>query len=212
MTNHAYIILGPPGSGKGTQAQEISKLLNLSHISTGDIFRSIVGQDSPFGQEVAQILKSGQLVSDDITNQLVANRLAEPDAVNGFVLDGYPRNINQAKYLNTLRPELTAIYFKLSDEAVVQRLSGRRTCPTCNRIYHIKYSPPKVEGVCDDDGSHLIQRTDDTEGIIRTRLQTYHQQTELILEFYQHLGKLIELDGTAPIPEVTAKLRVTLGI
>ena len=130
MTNHAYIILGPPGSGKGTQAQEISKLLNLSHISTGDIFRSIVGQDSPFGQEVAQILKSGQLVSDDITNQLVANRLAEPDAVNGFVLDGYPRNINQAKYLNTLRPELTAIYFKLSDEAVVQRLSGRRTCPT----------------------------------------------------------------------------------
>lgn len=212
MSNQSYIILGPPGSGKGTQAQEISKLLRVPHISTGDIFRQIVGQDSAFGQEVAQILKTGQLVSDNITNKLVNDRLAEADTNVGFVLDGYPRNLNQAEYLNNLRPQVVAIYFKLSDEDVIQRLSGRRTCPACNRIYHIKYSPPKVDGVCDDDSSHLIHRTDDTEGIIRERLQTYHQQTEPILDFYRQSQKLMEIDGTPPISEVTANVRSLLMI
>lgn len=212
MEDKQYLILGPQGSGKGTQAQSLASLLGIPQISTGDIFRQIAAGDSEFAQELAGLLKSGTLVPDDITNKLVADRLNQADADGGFILDGYPRNLSQAKYLAELKPNLTAIYLKLSDDEAVSRLAQRRTCPACSKVYHLKFNPPKMEQVCDVDGSNLIQRTDDTEEAIRVRLQTFHQQTEALLEFYAARGKLIEVDGSPSIAEVTDKLRQEIGL
>lgn len=212
MADKEYVILGPQGSGKGTQAQTLAGFLGIPQISTGDIFRQIEKSGSDFGKELAVLLKSGTLIPDDITNKLVADRLSQVDAVHGFILDGYPRNLNQAKYLAELKPNLKAVYLKLSDEEAVSRLAERRSCPSCGKVYHLKFNPPKVGEVCDIDGSHLIQRSDDTEEAIRIRLQTFHRQTEPLLEFYNSRGRLIEIDGSPPISEVTASMRQQLGI
>jgi adenylate kinase len=212
MSQHAYIILGPQGSGKGTQAQELANLLGVPHISTGEVFRNIVAKGSDFGREVESLLKSGSLVPDDVTNKLVAERLKETDATRGFILDGYPRNLNQAEYLATLEPEAQAIYLRISDMEAIKRLAGRRTCPACGAVYHLQFNPPKVGEVCDIDGLHLIQRTDETEQAIKVRLNIFHQQTEPLLEFYRQRGKLFEIDGTPPIAEVTRQLRELLKI
>lgn len=201
-----YLILGPQGSGKGTQAQALAKLLGVPQISTGDIFRQLAHSDSVLGRELAELLKSGQLVPDDVTNKVVAERLAQADAQAGFILDGYPRNLSQAQYLAQFKPHLVAIYLKLSDEEAISRLAGRRTCSVCGRVYHIKFNPPQVNEVCDLDGGHLIQRADDTPEAIRERLRIFHNQTEPLLDFYAQRGQLIEIDGSPPIAEVTEEL------
>ncbi len=212
MADKQYIILGPQGSGKGTQAQTLAGLLGIPQISTGDMFRQIAATDSDFGKELAGLLAAGTLVPDEVTNKLVADRLNQADTAGGFILDGYPRNLAQAQYLFELKPDLTAIYLALSDDEAVSRLAQRRSCPSCSKVYHLKYNPPKVGEVCDIDGAHLVQRTDDTEEAIRIRLQTFHQQTEPLLKFYDARGRLIEVDGSPPIAEVTANLRQRLGV
>ncbi len=212
MGKYEYLILGPQGSGKGTQAQALANLLRIPHISTGDIFRQLAGQQSEFGQELDKILKTGQLVPDDITNKLVANRLAESDTNSGFVLDGFPRNMKQAEFLAKIKPDVLAIYLELSDEEAVKRISGRRVCPNCQAVYHLQYNPPRVDEVCNIDGAHLLQRTDDTKEAVLVRLANFHQQTEPLLDFYHQRGKLKRIDGAPPIDVVTANLRAILGL
>jgi adenylate kinase len=211
-TIRQYLLLGPQGSGKGTQAEGLSRLLSVPHISSGDMFRDHVSRGTGLGKEVEELLKAGSLVPDEVTNAMVEERLARPDAMAGFVLDGYPRNLPQAQFLSHLTSEVWAVYLTLSDDEAVRRIAGRRTCPVCGAIYHVEFKPPRVPDTCDADGARLVQRNDDTEPVVRARLATFHEQTKPLLDFYRSLGKLVEVDGAPPIPKVTGALRQVLGL
>jgi adenylate kinase len=189
------IFLGPPGAGKGTIADLAMTELKLPHISTGDLFRAAVKNETPLGLKVKGIMASGGLVSDDITIALVKERLAEKDAASGWILDGFPRTIPQAEALEALASADLAVNFDVADAIVVGRLSGRRVCRSCGKIYHVKNMPPKKEGVCDVDGSELYTRDDDKEEAIKVRLDTYRKQTEPLIAWYRGRGKLITIDG-----------------
>jgi len=189
------IFLGPPGAGKGTIADLAMNELKLPHISTGDLFRAAVKNETPLGLKVKGIMASGGLVSDDITIALVKERLAEKDAATGWILDGFPRTIPQAEALEALAAADMAVNFDVADDVVVGRLSGRRVCRTCGKIYHVKNMPPKKAGLCDLDGGELYTRDDDQEAAIKVRLDTYRKQTAPLIEWYGKKGKLITIDG-----------------
>jgi adenylate kinase len=205
------VFLGPPGAGKGTQAADLARDLRIAHIATGDLFRQAQQEDTPLGRQVRDYMQRGELVRDDLTNAVVRERISQPDARLGFILDGYPRTLEQALALDQALEELGSkldlvVRFMVSAEEVVRRLSGRRVCPTCNTVYHVIANPPRVEGVCDKDGTPLIQREDDAPETIRRRLEVFEQQTKVLKDFYAERGLLKEVDATGTPEEVFGRL------
>jgi len=187
------VFLGPPGAGKGTVASKAKEYYGIPHISTGDLFRSNIKNETELGLKVKSILASGGLVPDSITIEMVRNRLSEPDCKNGFILDGFPRTIPQADALAEMTELDAVVDFQISEEEVVERLSGRRMCPSTGKIYHIVFNPPKVEGKDDETGEDLIQREDDKEEAIKHRLDVYIQQTEPLINYYKNKGLIREV-------------------
>jgi adenylate kinase len=204
------VLVGPPGAGKGTQAQFIAEHASVPKISTGDIFRANVGDGTPLGVEAKQYMDRGDLVPDGVTIEMVRLRLREDDAVGGFLLDGFPRTVPQAEVLDDMLRETGAkldvvLELVVDDDEVIRRLSGRRTCRTCNHIWHIDFDPPEVEGVCDVDGGELFQRDDDKAETIANRLHVYAEQTAPLVEYYARRGVLVGIDATGPVDDVTAR-------
>ena len=206
------IPLGPPGSGKGTQAKRVSDKRGLAHLSTGDMFRSAIQAGTPMGLKAKSFIDKGDLVPDDVTIGLIADRIQAPDCKAGFILDGFPRTLPQAEALNGLLKEKglsvgKVILFEIPDEELVGRLTGRRVCGKCGAMYHIAASPPKKADTCDKCGtSPLTQRSDDKEDVIRNRLAVYHKQTSPLVDFYTKSGKLQRLDATRPPDQVQSLL------
>lgn len=196
------IFLGPPGAGKGTVAGTVSQEYGIPQISTGDLFREAVRKESELGRKVKGILDRGELVPDSLTVELVKERLALPDARQGFILDGFPRTIPQADALEGFAGIDRVINFQIGDELVVRRLSGRRVCRACGAIYHVENMPPKVEGVCDRCGGELYTRSDDRAEAIQKRLEVYRQQTEPLIQYYRGKGLLADIDASVS-PELT---------
>ncbi|MDR2402658.1 MAG: adenylate kinase [Spirochaetaceae bacterium] len=206
------LFLGPPGAGKGTLAVKAVELLKLPHISTGAIFRSAIAGKSPLGLKVKGIIDSGQLVDDETTIELVKERLALEDAKKGFILDGFPRTIPQAKALAEFSPIDRVINFDIPDSGVVERLSGRRVCRNCGLNYHIVFSKPKKEGICDACGGEVYVRDDDREEAIRKRLRVYRDQTAPLIGFYREQGILVDVDARPPVEEVVENFKKALGL
>jgi adenylate kinase len=204
------VLVGPPGAGKGTQAQFIAEHCAVPKISTGDIFRSNVSSGTPLGLEAKAYMDRGDLVPDSVTIDMVRNRLTEPDAAAGFLLDGFPRTVPQAEVLDDLLREQgtkidVVLELVVDDEEVIRRLSGRRTCRTCNHIWHIDFDPPQVPGVCDLDGGELFQRDDDQAETIANRLAVYASQTAPLVAYYAGRGVLVGIDATGPVDDVTSR-------
>jgi adenylate kinase len=204
------VLVGPPGAGKGTQAHFIASHMSIPRISTGDIFRYNVTNQTELGAKAKEYMDRGDLVPDEITVAMVRDRLAEDDAQAGFLLDGFPRNVPQAETLKKMLAELdvklTVVLELVVDEnEVVRRLSGRRTCRQCQHIWHELYDPPTVDGVCDACGGELFQRDDDKEEVIRHRLEVYISQTSPLIAFYADEGILVGIDATGPVEDVTSR-------
>jgi adenylate kinase len=205
------VLLGPPGAGKGTQAQFIAAERTVPKISTGDIFRANVSRGTALGLAAKSYMDAGDLVPDSVTVEMVRDRLGEEDAADGFLLDGFPRTVPQAETLEEIliehgHPTVDVVLeLVVDDDEVVRRLSGRRTCRTCNRVWHVDFDPPEVEGVCDVDGGPLYQRDDDREETIRHRLDVYAEQTAPLVSFYAARGILVGLDATGPVDDVTER-------
>ena len=202
------VLVGPPGAGKGTQAQFISSNLSIPKISTGDIFRYNVSTGTELGRQAKAFMDRGDLVPDEVTIAMVSSRLQEDDAQVGFLLDGFPRNVPQAETLKKMLAEWEArldivLELVVDDDEVVRRLSGRRTCRKCGRIWHGVFDPPARQGVCDDCGGELFQRDDDQEETIRHRLDVYQQQTRPLIAYYADDGTLLGIDATGPVEEIT---------
>jgi adenylate kinase len=202
------VLVGPPGAGKGTQAQFVSAHLGVPKISTGDIFRANVSQGTPLGQEARKYMDAGDLVPDEITIGMVRDRLAEDDARKGFLLDGFPRTVPQAvtfdEMLTGARTPLDVVLeLVVDDDEVVRRLSGRRTCRKCGHIWHLDFDPPSVEDVCDICGGELFQRDDDKSETVRHRLEVYYEQTSPLVGYYAERGILVGLDAMGPVDDVT---------
>ena len=200
-------MLGPPGAGKGSQAQNLSAALSVPHISTGDIFRANIKEGTELGKQVKTIIDAGGLVPDELTVRIVEDRLAQSDCTNGFILDGFPRTIPQAEQLDALlerQGKTVEIVINLlcPDEVIVGRMSGRRMC-SCGRTYHTKSNPPRVTGICDADGNALYIREDDKEETVRNRLETYHRQTEPLIAHYTRQDVVRDIDGTLSIADTT---------
>jgi adenylate kinase len=211
------ILLGPPGAGKGTQAKRLEEHYGLVQLSTGDMLRALVASGAPLGQQAKQIMEAGQLMPDALMIQMIADRIAQPDARNGFILDGFPRTVPQAEALDTmlggkgLRLD-HVIEMRVDDAALVERITGRYTCAKCGKGYHDRFEKPKVEGVCDVCGStEFTRRADDTEQTVRSRLAAYHQQTAPILPYYREQGVLETVDGMADIDDVTRQIETCLA-
>ncbi|KAF2962292.1 adenylate kinase [Fervidobacterium sp. 2310opik-2] len=210
------IFLGPPGAGKGTYAKRVVEKYNIPHISTGDIFREAIAKGTELGRKVQDIVNSGNLVPDELTNALVEERLKQDDCKKGFILDGYPRTLNQAQALNEMLKKMGkeldgAIYFEVDEETVVQRISTRRVCSKCGKVYNVITLPSRVEGICDDCGGTLIQRDDDKEDIVRSRYRVYIEKTSPLIEYYKNQNKLFTLDGRKSVEEVMKILFNILG-
>ncbi|MQA06283.1 MAG: adenylate kinase [Streptosporangiales bacterium] len=210
------VLVGPPGAGKGTQAQFISSHLAIPSISTGDIFRSNVSQGTPLGIEAKKYMDAGDLVPDEVTIKMVKERLAEEDARDGFLLDGFPRNVPQAETLDSMLGELgqcldVVLELVVDDDEVVRRLAGRRTCRTCGTIFQLDFDPPTNPDVCDHCGGELFQRDDDREETIRHRLEVYNDQTAPIVAYYADQGILVGVDATGPVEDVTERAIATLS-
>jgi adenylate kinase len=204
------VLVGPPGAGKGTQAQFIASHLSIPKISTGDIFRYNVSGGTELGQQAKAYMGRGDLVPDEITIAMVVARLQEPDAQAGFLLDGFPRNLSQAEVLRKLLAEWdtrldVVLELVVDDDEVVRRLSGRRTCRQCGRIWHVLFEPPARAGICDDCNGELFQRDDDREQTIRHRLDVYSEQTQPLIAFYADEGILLGIDATGPVEEITER-------
>ena len=197
-----FIFLGPPGAGKGSLAVKAAAEYGIPHISTGDIFRAAIKNETPLGLKVKAIIDSGSLVSDEITCALVKERLEEPDAKNGFILDGFPRTIPQAEAFSAICTDVAVVNFKISDEAVIKRLSTRRVCKKCGANFNILTLPPKKEGVCDACSGELFQRDDDKQDSILHRMNVYREQTEPLIDFYRQQGQLTDIDGATQTPQL----------
>ena len=210
------VLVGPPGAGKGTQAQFIASHLAIPRISTGDIFRYNVTSNTELGRKAREFMERGDLVPDEVTVAMVRDRLAEDDAQEGFLLDGFPRNVPQAETLKKLLLQewdarLSVVLELVVDEdEVVRRLSGRRTCRRCERVWHVLYDPPARTGICDDCGGELFQRDDDSEETIRHRIEVYAEQTFPLLSFYADENILIGIDATGPVEEITSRAMAAL--
>jgi adenylate kinase len=210
------IFIGPPGSGKGTQAKRLASRFGVPHISTGDMLREAVAEGTPLGVKADAIMKSGALVPDDIMIGMIRERLARPDATAGFILDGFPRTLVQAEKLDALvagngshPPRVVRLL--VPDEAIVKRIALRRTCAQCGAIYHLENQPPKVDGVCDRCGGELIARPDDTEGAVRKRLEAFHKQTAPVADHYKSKSWLREVDGIGPVDQVFERIEQSLS-
>ncbi len=205
------IMLGAPGAGKGTQAKMIAERFDIPHISTGDIFRSNTQRGTELGRLAKTYMDAGDLVPDDVTIAMVLDRITEEDCENGYILDGFPRNLFQAESLTAALDERQqmidyAIDVDVPDEAIVERMSGRRSCLNCGAVYHIVYNPPKEEGICDICGEKLVLRDDDKEETVLNRLKVYHDQTYPLIDYYNREGILVTVDGTQDVDKVFADI------
>ena len=209
MRAHALIFLGAPGAGKGTQAREVASEFGIPQISTGDILRDAVKRQTQLGLAAKAKMEAGGLVPDEVVCGIVEERTAEPDCERGFILDGFPRTISQAEFVDRMlaakgkgRPQVLDI--EVDEELLLKRLTGRQTCPVCGEIYNIYFNPPRAAGICDKDGGKLLHRADDNEATIRQRLAAYHEQTRPLIEYYQRQGVLFPVDGNKE-PQAIAK-------
>ncbi|NBJ70528.1 MULTISPECIES: adenylate kinase [Clostridia] len=201
------ILMGLPGAGKGTQAEKINEKYNIPHISTGDMFRLAIKEGTDLGKKAKEYMDRGELVPDEVTNGIVKERLSKDDCKNGFLLDGFPRTIAQAEALQSLLRDINqsidyVIHVDVPEEKLVERLTGRRICPTCGTTYHVVYNPPKEDGICDKDGSSLIQRDDDKPATVKKRLSVNIEQTKPLLDFYDEKGYLVTVNGDQDIDQV----------
>jgi adenylate kinase len=217
MTNSALLLFGPPGSGKGTQAVLLSEALGIPHVSTGDILRQHVQEGSPLGRRVQAVIQAGQLVPDELVNQIVQERLGGPDCGGGFILDGYPRTLHQAGMLDGLLARLgqrkLVVSLIVDYHIVIGRITARRQCPVCGASYNLVSNPPKNDGLCDRDASPLLQREDDKEEVMRKRFEAYNEQTVPVMDFFRANGYgLVEVVGGNGAPEeLTARILARLG-
>jgi adenylate kinase len=205
------VLLGPPGAGKGTQARALAALWGIPQVSSGDLLRAVVREDSDLGREAASYMDRGQLVPDELVLKLIAERLKNKDARKGFILDGFPRNVSQAealgKGLDRVGLKLDkAVAVIVPDEEIVKRISGRRTCAKCNAMYHVAFEPPAKPGVCDKCGGELYQREDDAEETVRERLKVFAEATRPLLDYYGRQGVLAQVDGVGPTDEVEKRI------
>lgn len=208
-----YVFLGPPGAGKGTQAKVVARKLGVPQISSGDIFRENLRNQTELGIEANKFIKVGELVPDDITIEMIKQRISRTDCDSGAILDGFPRTPAQAKAFDQMLLETgckinQVPYIAVQEEELIERLSGRLTCRAEGHVFHKKYNPPKVPGVCDFDGSELYQREDDQPETVKNRIQVYQAQTRPLVDYYRERGILVEIDGNQPIDEVTTDLLV----
>ncbi|MET8543515.1 adenylate kinase [Kitasatospora sp. NPDC004799] len=205
------VLVGPPGAGKGTQAHVLAKTLSIPHISTGDLFRANISQGTPLGLEAKSYIDNGRLVPDEVTIGMAKDRMLQEDAAGGFLLDGFPRNLGQAEALDAFLTEQGikldgVLDLEVPEDEVVKRIAGRRLCrKDGSHVFHVAYNPPKVEGVCDECGGELYQRSDDTEEAVRVRLEEYHSKTEPIIGYYQEQGLLVTIPALGKVDEVTAR-------
>ena len=215
------LLMGAPGVGKGTQAKGIMAAWGIPQISTGDLLRDHRDRGTPLGVQATQIMDSGRLVSDDLVNQMVAERLAQPDTARGYILDGYPRTQTQAEWLDrrllegvTVNPSglpLIAVSIQVSYTQLLRRITGRRNCPTCQRIYNVYLQPPKADTVCDVEGTPLVQRADDTEDVFHERMRTYAALTAPVVEHYRASSRFVEVDGEQPAADVMAGIMAAVA-
>ena len=204
------VIIGAPGAGKGTQSRLLSEKYGYPHISTGDILREMARADTPLGRKVKETMAAGLLVSDEILAEVIRTRTSQPDCSNGYILDGYPRTLDQAHLLEELASQqgkqIRFARIVVSEEALLKRLTGRRACSKCGEIYNIYFSPPKVDSVCDLDGAPLMQRSDDHPEAVSRRLEEYKGYTAPLIDYYRQSGRLIEVNGELPVEDVFEKL------
>jgi adenylate kinase len=210
------ILLGPPGAGKGTQAKLLAQQYGVPHISTGDMFRDHKARGTPLGKKIQAIMDAGGLVTDDVTNEMVKERLSQPDVAPGFILDGYPRTVPQAQYLDLLLRSLgrtldKVISYEVVEEMVIERISGRRSCPKCGAVYHVSANPPKRSGYCDRDVNELVQRDDDKPENVRKRMAEYAVKTAPLKKFYSDRHQVTEIEGVGSPEGILAATRKALG-
>lgn len=214
--DRAVIFLGPPGSGKGTQAKELAKAYGIPHLSTGDMLREHVSNGTTLGLKAKPIMERGELVPDSLVLKMVAERIERPDCSHGFMFDGFPRTVTQARYLGELLKQHGfkqpfVLHLVIGSSVLMRRLTGRRTCKVCGEIYNIYDRPPKVEGICDKDGGELLQRPDDREEVIRERLHAYEKQTAPLVQYYRRLGLLHDIDADKSFEEVKQEMFESLA-
>ena len=204
------VLLGLPGVGKGTQASLLEKKYNIPHVSTGDMFRQAINNETELGKKAKEYLDSGDLVPDEITIGIVEERLSDSDCDEGFILDGFPRTIHQAEALDEMLSDMNqeldmVVFMALEEEELITRLTGRRVCPNCGANYHVEYNPPAQKGICDECGSELIQRNDDQEETVKKRLQVNKEKTEKLKSYYKSQELLVELDAAGNVEEVNQR-------
>lgn len=205
------ILLGAPGSGKGSQAGPLTSYFGIPQVSTGDMLREARAQGTPMGREAAKYMDAGQLVPDDVVIGIVKERIQKPDCKKGFILDGFPRTLVQAQALDQVLTDMGigidhVVEIRVPDAIILPRITGRRSCPQCKRPYHIQFTPPQQEGICDDCKVELVHRADDTETAVVQRLDAYHRMTAPLVEYYAKQGKLRVVDGQGKVPEVTQRI------
>lgn len=207
------LILGAPGAGKGTQSDIISKKLNIPHISTGDILRKEISQGTELGKKVKEYVESGRLVPDEIIADILLNELKNDVYKNGYILDGFPRNIDQAKILENKGISFDrVVLIDTSEDEVLKRLSGRRVCEKCGAVYNIYYNKPKIDGICDNCGGKLIQRDDDKEDVVKRRFEVFYNQTMPVIKYYEEKGILIKVNGNKSLDDIKSEIFKLLGV